>query len=388
MRVSQAVWGVFHHFELARELDRRGHLDTVFSTWPWTRLKREGLPHSKVQTFPWLHTPLTVLNRIGTLPVWLDDELGYQNALRFDDWTARRIGRIDALIALSGAALKTGRMLQQRGGVFICDRGSTHHSYQAAIVAGEFQRWGLDPPRTDSRDTVREETIYDVADAITVPSSFSRRSFIEMGVPAEKVHTIPYGVRLEAFARIADPRADTFNVLFAGHVSLRKGIPYLLEAFAKLNHPAKRLRIAGSMAPEIKQLLTRLPHQSVEFLGSVPQADLPKIMSESHVLVLPSIEDGFGLVMSQAMACGCPVIASTNTGGEDLFADGVEGFIVPIRDVDALANRMQRLMDDPDLQRRMSEAALARVRYLGGWTQYGDQWESLLQRLTGSKAGA
>ena len=142
------------------------------------------------------------------------------------------------------------------------------------------------------------------------------------------------------------------------------------------------------MAPEIKQLLTRLPHQSVEFLGSVPQADLPKIMSESHVLVLPSIEDGFGLVMSQAMACGCPVIASTNTGGEDLFADGVEGFIVPIRDVDALANRMQRLMDDPDLQRRMSEAALARVRYLGGWTQYGDQWESLLQRLTGSKAGA
>ena len=387
MRVSQAVWGVFHHFELARELDRRGHLDTVFSTWPWTRLKREGLPHSKVQTFPWLHTPLTVLNRIGTLPVWLDDELGYQNALRFDDWTARRIGRIDALIALSGAALKTGRMLQQRGGVFICDRGSTHHSYQAAIVAGEFQRWGLDPPRTDSRDTVREETIYDVADAITVPSSFSRRSFIEMGVPAEKVHTIPYGVRLEAFARIADPRADTFNVLFAGHVSLRKGIPYLLEAFAKLNHPAKRLRIAGSMAPEIKQLLTRLPHQSVEFLGSVPQADLPKIMSESHVLVLPSIEDGFGLVMSQAMACGCPVIASTNTGGEDLFADGVEGFIVPIRDVDALANRMQRLMDDPDLQRRMSEAALARVRYLGGWTQYGDQWESLLQRLTGSKAG-
>jgi len=387
MRVSQAVWGVFHHFELARELDRRGHLDTVFSTWPWTRLKREGLPHSKVQTFPWLHTPLTVLNRIGTLPVWLDDELGYQNALRFDDWTARRIGRIDALIALSGAALKTGRMLQQRGGVFICDRGSTHHSYQAAIVAGEFQRWGLDPPRTDSRDTVREETIYDVADAITVPSSFSRRSFIEMGVPAEKVHTIPYGVRLEAFARIADPRTDTFNVLFAGHVSLRKGIPYLLEAFAKLNHPAKRLRIAGSMAPEIKQLLTRLPHQSVEFLGSVPQADLPKIMSESHVLVLPSIEDGFGLVMSQAMACGCPVIASTNTGGEDLFADGVEGFIVPIRDVDALANRMQRLMDDPDLQRRMSEAALARVRYLGGWTQYGDQWESLLQRLTGSKAG-
>jgi glycosyltransferase involved in cell wall biosynthesis len=382
MRVSQAVWGVFHHFELARELDRRGHLDTVYSTWPWARLKREGLPHGKVKTFPWIHTPLTVLNRVGILPRWLDDELGYQNALRFDDWTNRRIGKIDAFIGLSGAGLKTGQHLQQRGGVFICDRGSTHHSYQAEIVADEFRRWGLEPPGTDPRDTVREEAIYNVADAITVPSSFSRRSFLELGVPAEKVHTIPYGVRLETFAKIADPRHNAFEVLFVGHVSLRKGVPYLLEAFARLNHPGKRLRVVGAMSPEVKQLLSRLPTQHVEFLGSLPQSDLPAIMSASHVMVLPSIEEGLALVQGQALACGCPVLASTNTGSEDLFTDGIEGFIVPIRDVDALAGRLQLLADDPALQRRMSEAALARVKHLGGWRQYGDLWESLLQRLT------
>ena len=57
MRIVQAVFGVFHHFELARELDRRGHLERVYSTWPWSRLKREGLPHSKVETFPWTHMP-------------------------------------------------------------------------------------------------------------------------------------------------------------------------------------------------------------------------------------------------------------------------------------------------------------------------------------------
>jgi glycosyltransferase involved in cell wall biosynthesis len=106
-------------------------------------------------------------------------------------------------------------------------------------------------------------------------------------------------------------------------------------------------------------------------------------MSTSHVLVLPSIEEGLALVQGQAMACGCPILCSTNTGGEDLFSDGVEGFIVPIRDIPALTSRMQQLADDPALQQRMSAAALERVRHLGGWSDYGDRWEALLHQLTG-----
>ena len=70
----------------------------------------------------------------------------------------------------------------------------------------------------------------------------------------------------------------------------------------------------------------------MEFLGVVGQERLAELMSTSHVMVLPSIEEGLALVQGQAMACGCPVIASTNTGAEDLFTDGVEGFVVPIRD--------------------------------------------------------
>ena len=73
-------------------------------------------------------------------------------------------------------------------------------------------------------------------------------------------------------------------------------------------------------------------------LGSIPQPELAALMSRSHVLALPSIEEGLALVQAQAMACGCPVVCSTNTGGEDLFTDGVEGFIVPIRDPIALAD--------------------------------------------------
>jgi alpha-maltose-1-phosphate synthase len=111
-------------------------------------------------------------------------------------------------------------------------------------------------------------------------------------------------------------------------------------------------------------------------------------MRLSHVLVLPSVEEGLGLVQSQAMATGCPVIASAATGAEDLFTDGVEGFIVPNRDPAALADRLQQLADDPILQKQMSAAALARVKLLGGWDHYGDQWDTLLHTLTGQPKSA
>jgi glycosyltransferase involved in cell wall biosynthesis len=382
MRIVQAVFGVFHHFELARELHRRGHLEKIYSTWPWARLKREGLPHDKVETFPWLHTPDFLLHRIGLNPRWLSDNLGYQTALTFDRWTDRRLPACDALIAISGAGLKTGQHLQARGGKFICDRGSTHQRYQAEMNREEGLRWGLDTNTSDSRDTAREEQIYDVADAITVPSTYSLQSFVEMGVPRSKMHLIPYGVRLESFARVADPAPDTFEVIYIGAVNIYKGFPYLLEAFAQLRHPKKRLRMVGLVADEMRPLLEKLPRENVEFLGHVPQLQLKELLSRSHVLVLPSIDDGFGMVMNQAMACGCPVIASTHTGAPDLLTEGQDGFLVPIRDSEAILNRLQQLADDPALQREMGANALAKVKTAGGWEQYGDTWERLLQRLT------
>ena len=383
MKVTQAVFGVFHHFALARELERRGHLQRVYSTWPWARLRREGIAHSKVETFPWIHTPETVLNRYGLLPRWLSDDLGVQNALRFDDWTAKRIPEdTDVLVAIAGAGLKTGKLVQQRGGRFVCDRGSTHQRYQEQLVSSEYRLWGVDLPVSDIRDTVREEEIYAQADAITVPSSFALRSYVEMGVPREKLRVISYGAELSAVNAAALTDSDGLDVLFAGAVSLRKGVPYLLEAFARLKVPGKRLRLAGSVEPDIKQVLRRLPMDGVELLGPLPKAELMALMRRSQVLVLPSVEDGFGLVMAEAMSCGCTVIASTNTGAEDLYRDDCEGFIVPVRDPQAISERLERLADDRELLAAMRAAAVQRVERIGGWNEYGEHWVALLRELT------
>ncbi len=381
MRVVQTVFGVFHHFDLARELERRAELTAIFSTWPWKRLQREGIPKAKVHTFPWIHTAEYVARRAGVLPAFVEDWTGYANALAFDEYTVRRVPECDALIALSGSSLKTGSMVQRRGGRFFCDRGSSHQRFQEQIVSEEYGRWGVKAAVSDLRDTRREEEMYALADGITVPSSFAARSFVAMGIPAGKVHTIPYGVRLDRFhppsISPGEPK-QRFEALFAGSVSLRKGIPYLLDAFARVRHPNKRLRIAGTLSREIAPVLARLPQDNVEFLGPQPQDRLIELMGESHLLVLPSIEEGLALVQGQALACGCPVLATTNTGAEDLFTNEVEGFIVPIRDPDTICDRMQRLIDEPGLWERMRSAALARVSSLGGWDTYGDRWHALL----------
>jgi starch synthase len=390
VRISQTVFGVFHHFELAREMELRGHLERVYSTWPWARLKREGLAHERVETYPWIHVLEYAAGRSPVPVPWLTDELGYRNALSFDRWTlrkmqkrARQSGRVDALIGLAGSGLSTGRWLQSEGGKFICDRGSTHQRYQEQVVSEEYRRWGVNIPVSDIRDTLREEEIYAMADAITVPSHFAERSFVEMGVPAEKIKVIPYGVRLEAFQPAVPAPEGAFDVLFAGAVGLRKGIPCLLEAFAALKHPRKRLRVVGFPQPDMRDVWAKLPKEDVEILGPVPKKELARLMSCSHVLVLPSVEDGFGLVMAEAMACGCPVISSTNTGGEDLYINGVEGFIVGVNDARAVTDRMQVLADDPALRERMREAGLRRVQMIGGWSQYGAAWEAMLRELTG-----
>jgi starch synthase len=388
MRVIQAVFGVFHHFELAHQLDRRNHLRRIYSTWPWARLKREGMPRELVRTFPLVHTADYLLRRSRFYSPALDASFNEWNSLSFDAWTRRVIEACDAFIAISGAGLTTGPKVQAAGGKFICDRGSTHQRFQDEVLAEEYRIWDVPYVQPAAHILRREEAIYAAADAITVPSQVAQRSFLAKGIAAEKVHVIPYGVRLDKFTPSGVPPSDSFEVLFAGQISLRKGIPYLLEAFGRLRHPRKHLTLVGGMQDDVRRLLARLPTEHVTFAGSMPQTELAGRMSRSHVLALASVEEGLALVQGQAMSCGCPIVATTATGAEDLFTDEVEGFIVPDRDTSALASRLQQLADDPALRERMAAAALERVRNLGGWDHYGDQWDRLLHTLTGQPMDA
>jgi glycosyltransferase involved in cell wall biosynthesis len=370
MKIALSTLGKFHSFDLAREMHNRGVLTTIFSGYPWFKLKHEQLPRKNVKTFPFLHAPYMRFAPSFT-PARLMWE--WQDKEWFDRYVASQLGSCDAFCGLSGSGLRSGRVAQSRGAKYVCDRGSSHIRVQDRILREEYKQKGIAFSGIDPRVIEREEAEYQLADVITVPSTFAFNSFVESGVPCKKLRLAPYGVDLSAFYPCA-PRSDSsFHILFVGGISIRKGISYLLEAFEKLDCKRKRLTLVGSVLPELQELVAGLKRDSrINVTGHVPQQKLKEFMSRSHVMVLPSVEDGLGLVQAQAMACGCPVIASQNTGAYDLFTDGKEGFIVPIRDSGAIADRLQRLADDRELRIRMSDAALQRVTTLGGWERYGE----------------
>lgn len=373
--------GRFHHFDLARELLKRDMLEQLFTGYPTWKLRGEDIPPNRVKTFPWLQTPYMALAKWRLLGHGrFEREMAWHAHEMLDSYVANNLPQSQILFALSGSGLKSGKAIKARDGRFICDRGSSHIRFQDLILRDEFSRWGDEFRGVDPRIIAKEEAEYESCDILTVPSSFAFRTFIEMGVPDHKLRIVPYGVDLRRFQQVGEPSRNRFEVLFVGRVSFRKGIPYLLEAFKRFSHPNKILTIIGSLTPEVKRyLIQNYPSENVCFLGQAPQPKLRHFMSRSQVMVLPSIEEGLALVQAQALACGCPVIGTTNTGAEDLFTNGVEGFIVPIRDAQSIAERLQELADNPEKRQAMSAAALTRVRDWGGWHVYGEQMSAIFQ---------
>jgi len=383
VKVAQISIGRFHHFHLARQLQRHGLLDAIYTGYPRVKLRDElGVPPEKIRCFPWLQAPYMVRGRFGLGGPRISREWEWWARRSLDAYAAFRMASPEvpnALIALSGCGLNSGRQVQRHGGRYFCDRGSSHIRFQDDILREEHKRWGFPFNGIDPRIIEREEAEYAASDGILVPSEFVRQSFLSQGVPANRLFKVPYGARLDRFHPSGEPDPAKFSVLFVGQVSLRKGFLDLLDAFSRFSHPAKELRVIGSVSPEVREWLASRPApEGVNFLGIQPNAQLRQHYSEANALVLPSIEEGLSMVMGEALACGCPVIATPNTGAADLFTDGSEGFMVPIRDPSAMVARFDQLAQDSDLRARMRVAAVARVGAIGGWDVYGDRIKEIV----------
>ena len=229
------------------------------------------------------------------------------------------------------------------GAITVVDRASAHPVVQHALLREEFGRFGLSYPAVNERTVAKHVQEYAEADWIIVPSEFVYRTMVDQGVPAAKLRHLPLGVSTERFCPGAK-EDDVFRVLFVGAVSLRKGVPDLLEGFrrAGLRRPSE-LILVGEPFPEARAFLAKYDglYRLVPFL---PHAQLARMYQQASVFVLPSIEDGFGMVVYEAAACGLPLIVSQNVGAE--VRDGADGFVVPIRDPDAIAESLVRLQDD------------------------------------------
>lgn len=369
MRVDVASFiGGIHLFELARELDKREVLGRYYTAMP--SFKVSGVARARVATHPAVLLPhyalqLARLQRFQSKINWATTEA-------FDRWLSQRHVPSDVFHVASSYGLRAMRSAKRcHGSWTVCDRGSSHIRVQDELLRDESARTGVYTPPTDPRFIAKEEAEYDEADAIFVPSTFARQSYLRAGVRPEKVVAIPIGIRLEEFFPVPK-RDNTFRVLCVGMLSVRKGIGYLLEAMSRLNLPDSEVVLRGTLLPESRGILSRYEGQ-FRIQGALPRAEMRDLYSQASVFVLPSIEDGFGQVIVQAMACGVPVITTTNSGGPDVITDGKDGFIVPVRDVRAIAERLDYLYRHPDERAAMGRAALETVRTWNGWERYTSQ---------------
>jgi len=387
MRIGFGLTSRFHMLDLAREIRNLGDDTRVFTALPMVRVDREL--RDCARTHP---SRLMMWRAAGRVPLLKNLRIWENQTYKdFSRWLGRAVQGIelDVLDALDCIGLDAGRTVQRRGGVWVVTRCSSHILNQKELLTEEHARWKQPVPRTYFLPWIVERGLaeYEAADGIMVPSGFVKRSFVDRGIDPERVHLCPYGVDLSMFK--PQPREDgRFRVIFAGAQSIRKGIGYLFEALRPLvKSGAVELWLVGPAVGESRDILRENADLFVHH-GVQPRGKLSWYYSQASVLVLPSIEEGLAYVQAQAMACGTPVIGTTNSGAEDLFTDGVEGFIVPPRDPAAIRDRVQRLIDEPDLLARMRVASLQRVQSIGGWAQYGRMCRDVYSRLLDRRGSA
>jgi glycosyltransferase involved in cell wall biosynthesis len=186
---------------------------------------------------------------------------------------------------------------------------------------------------------VREEEEYALADYHCAASTVVRDQLIRIGVPADRIWVVPYGADPKIFhLPKTAPNESSFHILFAGMAGLRKGVRTLLEALTIADRADWRMLFYGAKLSEAERDFAEYRGATqLVFHGAVPQATLAEAMRSASVLVLPSLEEGFGLVVPQALNCGLPCIVSDRVGGKDLVRHRENGSIFPAQDANALA---------------------------------------------------
>jgi glycosyltransferase involved in cell wall biosynthesis len=197
---------------------------------------------------------------------------------------------------------------------------------------------GLKPWSEPAWKQERKNAELELADLVVVPCEWARETLRLSKSLNKRVIKVPYATPADEVAVRGGQPGGPFTIFFAGQVGVRKGVPLLLEAWERLGLKDARLLMAGSMSLDEKYLSRRA---GVEYLGALPRVRLLELMKGADLFVFPSLAEGFGLVIGEAMAAGVPVLTTTNTGGPELISDGREGWCVPAHDVDALAERIE-----------------------------------------------
>lgn len=353
MRAVISVNRPFHSAMLANSLQRQAASVDIYTSAP--RRFFSGLDdHVRIR---FRLAPFTIMAKFGCpLPNWTVDV----DRTTFDRGVAALMRPSDLFIGWATMCLFSARTAKKAGSFTVLDRACPYVDFQQALIQREAERTGA-PFRPESkwlRDRQLEE--YELADRILVPSNYTASSFPTRLQPKLVMAPLLGRCRAPAITRIE--RNEIFTVGVVGGNPLRKGYLYLLRAWKRLALPKAKLLLrteAGfSGYPVLQDLLNGLTN--VEFVNYVP--DISDFYQRCDAFVLPSVDDGFGMALIEAMANGRPCIATTNCGATDLLKAGSDAVVVAPADEDALADALLRFYNSEDLRRAVGFAATSRAQ--------------------------
>jgi len=386
LKIAIVVHGRFHSFDLARGLIERGNDITLLTNYPRQVAPRFGLPPERLRSFPAHGLLSRAVAATGSAALGRGFE-AYGHQL-FGRWAAKTLAREqwDAIHCWSGVAEETLRAKFPPRTVRLLMRGSSHISVQRQLLREESAR--VSAPLDEPSDWIvaRERREYDLVDHIVVLSSLAKQSFIDQGIPKDKLSMLSLGVRVDAYRPSAETvaaraarirRGDPLTVLFVGTLSFRKGMWDLARVIASLDPSRFRFVLVGHVMAEAEAMARALPPE-VQVVGKVPQDELPQIYTQGDVFLFPTIEDGFAVVLAQAKAAGLPIITTPNGAGADLVHSDRDGWIVPIRDADAMVARLRWCDANREALAATVEGGAGEIRSRN-WTEVAAEFEDIVR---------
>ncbi len=382
MNIAIIVGGRFHAFNLAEQLNKNNNLKQIITSYPKLYLKNKfNIENDKVNSI--------LLKEIVSRS-FLSKFFDTNNFLTeyFDKKASDLVNykNLDILIGWSSFSLKSFYKAKNYKCIKILERGSTHIEHQKEILEEEYRLHDMKPVLPSTKIIEKEKLEYEIADYITVPTEFAKKTFINKGFDEKKIIKIPYGVDINHFKntdlKSSIDKKKKFRIIYTGACSIRKGIIYLLKAFCELNLEDAELMIIGNIDNDIKPKIKKYFYNNkIKFIKSQKQSDLKKFYNYSDVFVTCSIEEGLSMVQLQAMSCGLPIICTPNSGGEEIVDDKVNGFILPIRNIEKLKNKIMFLYNDPARCKEMGKSAKYKASTHFSWDLYGKNVIETYQNL-------
>ena len=384
MKVSIIVGGKFHAFNLAEQINKNYSLNQIITSYPKYKLKKYGINRNKITSIILKEILLKLFNKLSFVNHVFD--YNYFLGQYFDYKASKNINyeNTDILVGWSGFSKICFTRAKKYNCIKILERGSSHIKFQKEILIQEYNDLGIRPNVPSEKMISKEIEEYDLADFICVPSQYVKESFIKYGIKEDKIIKVPYGVDLKEFHLIKDEKKknNKFRIISTGSISIRKGSHYLLEAFLNLNLPNSELVFVGDVSPEFQKIKKKYSHiANIKFVKKQKQEVLKYYYNNSDAFVLCSIEEGLAMVQAQAMACGLPVICTTNTGGSEIVDDDISGYIIPIRNIEILKDKIKILYNDRDKLEEMSKCAHAKANNNLSWKNYGDRMLKIYSEL-------